>query len=256
MKKLIVALILLIGVIAGCSSKKEEQQAEPSLEIIEVNIQIPETINPNEEAVIQAVVTQGKEKVDDANEVKFEIEKVGQQEHEMLEAKNEGKGVYSINKTFTENGKYIVTSHVTARGMHSMPNKEFTVGTVEEDHSESDAAGHEGHEASQNDQATGHGHHDSTIEILFNQDSDIAVNKEALLKTTIKHEGSPLLGAKVRYEVLLENENTPQWIETNEDGEGSYSATNIFKKAGMYHLQIHVNKDEIHDHKIVMINVK
>jgi hypothetical protein len=254
MKKIAVVLVLLIGIIAGCSSKKDEAgqvDSNTTPAIIEVSIQMPDTINPNEEVTIQALVTQGSEKVDDANEVKFEIEKVGQEDNETVEGQNDGKGIYSIKKTFTENGDYKVTAHVTARSMHSMPNKEFTVGTTvgEEGHEEGHSEGHD-------DQEAGHGHHDASTEIIFDQDTTFSTNKEETLKTTIKHEGSPLLGARVRYEVIADDGSTPEWIEAKEDTNGSYSAIKTFNKAGSYHVQIHVNKDEIHEHKVMMIDVK
>ena len=37
-----------------------------------------------------------KEKVTDADDVKFEIWKAGDEKHEMLEGKHKGKGVYAV----------------------------------------------------------------------------------------------------------------------------------------------------------------
>ncbi|WP_442599014.1 FixH family protein [Neobacillus sp. D3-1R] len=251
MKKAIIAVILLIGIMAGCASQNEQEHqngSRESLEIIEVTIQTPETINPNEEVTIKALVTQGNEKVDDANEVKFEVWKDGQEEHEMLKGANEGKGIYSIKKTFTENGKYYVISHVTARSMHAMPKKEFVVGTVEE---------HD-HEAAENHEDD-HGHHDGSIEIEMAMDPSYVINKETSLKTTVKHEDALLKGARVRYEIISHDDsNNVEWLEAKEEGDGIYSATTSFKQQGTYHIQIHVNKEdqEIHEHKVIMIDVK
>lgn len=128
MRKLLLGILLLFGMLAGCSNQSDTTSTnEPQM--VDVSIKfVPEKINPNHEAKIEAIVTQGKDKVSDANEVKFEIWKTGQDQHEMIEGKNEGNGVYSIKKTFPENGQYFVTAHVTARNMHTMPNKQFTVG--------------------------------------------------------------------------------------------------------------------------------
>lgn len=253
MKKTIIAIIFFIGILAGCATEKNQQNGNnQSLEIIEVTIQTPETINPNEEVTIKALVTQGKDKVDDANEVKFEVWKDGQDEHEMLEAQNVGKGIYSTKKTFTENGKYYVISHVTARSMHSMPKKEMVVGTIEEHEHEATEEGHAEHDAD-------HGHGDSSLEIEMAIDPSYAVNKETTLKTTVKHEGAPLEGARVRYEIIPHDDsNNVEWIEAKEDEVGIYSAKTSFKQKGSYHIQIHVNKDdhEIHEHKLIMIDVK
>jgi hypothetical protein len=256
MKKILIALILFGGMVAGCSNEKDNtnQKAEtPSLEFVEVTIQTPEQINLNEEIQIKAIVTQGKDQVDDANEVKFELWKVGQEEHEKIEAQNDGKGIYSIKKTFSENGNYAVIAHVTARSMHSMPKKEFTVGTLEEE------VTHEGHGTNE-DSATGHddshhGHHESSLIFDFNQDQSFTVNKEVALKTSLTHENAPLIGAKVRYEIISEDDSKI-WLDAKEEGEASYIAAMTFQKAGTYHIQIHVNKDEIHEHKVIMIDVK
>ena len=77
--------------------------------------------------IIEAVVTQGKENVEDANKVEFEIRKSGQETNEKIIGKHQGNGIYSINKTFQEAGDYSIIAHVTARDMHNMPKKEFTV---------------------------------------------------------------------------------------------------------------------------------
>jgi hypothetical protein len=261
MKKILVALILFGGIIAGCSSEKDNTQKNeetPSLEFVEVSIQTPEQIKLNEEIEIQAIVTQGTDQVDDANEVKFELWKVGQEEHEEIEAQNDGKGVYSIKKTFSENGQYTVIAHVTARSMHSMPKKEITVGTPEEEVTHEDHGNEEdtaiGHDDSQHEDD--HGHHESSLKFDFNQDNAFIVNKEVILNTSLTHENAPLTDAKVRYEIIPDDESKKVWLDAKEEGEGIYLAPTTFKEAGTYHVQIHVNKEEIHEHKVIMIDVK
>ena len=130
MKKFLIGLFLLVGMLTGCSNQSGSQESGNNQvpKMVEVSIKtIPQTIIINKSAKIEAIVTQGNEKVADAIEVKFEIWKSGQNKHEMLEGKNAGNGVYSINRTFQADGKYFVTAHVTARDMHVMPNQEFTV---------------------------------------------------------------------------------------------------------------------------------
>jgi hypothetical protein len=261
MKKILVALILFGGIVAGCSNEKNKTQQNeetPSLEFIEVSIKTPEQINLNEDIQIQAIVTQGTDQVDDASEVKFELWKVGQEEHEEIEAQHDGKGVYSITKTFSENGQYAVIAHVTARSMHTMPKKEFTVGTPEEE------VTHEDH-GTKEDTATGHddshheddhGHHESSLKFDFKQDNTFAVNKEVILNTSLTHENAPLTGAKVRYEIIPADESKKVWLDAKEEGQGIYLAPTTFKEAGTYHVQIHVNKEEIHEHSVIMIDVK
>jgi len=126
MKRLLIGLFLLIGVLAGCSNQSGTMDEVPKMVDVAIKT-IPQQIIINKSATIEAIVTQGNDKVSDANEVKFELWKTGQNQHEMFEAKNEGNGIYSISKTFQTDGKYFVTAHVTARNMHVMPNQEFKV---------------------------------------------------------------------------------------------------------------------------------
>jgi len=76
---------------------------------------------------INEKVTQGDEKVEDAKKVEFELWKSDQESHEKVLGKHQGNGVYSISQTFQEDGEYTVIAHVTARDMHNMPKKEFSV---------------------------------------------------------------------------------------------------------------------------------
>jgi hypothetical protein len=99
--------------------------------VIDVQIQsIPGIMNSGQPVEIEAKVTQGSENVNDAKEVEFELWRRGQQDHEMIDAKSQGKGIYRIEKTFAADGIYYVIAHVAARDMHNMPLKELIVGEV------------------------------------------------------------------------------------------------------------------------------
>lgn len=93
---------------------------------VEIGIE-PAAPGVGESVRLLATVAQGDETVDDADEVKFEIWRDGDTKHEEIPAKPQGKGEYAITTTFQEAGTYHVISHVTARGMHTMPEREFTV---------------------------------------------------------------------------------------------------------------------------------
>lgn len=130
MKKLIILLFLVLT-LAGCSNKNETQSKEKIPELIEVSVEtVPADLKPNEEIMIQAKITQGKEVVTDADDMKFEIWKEGapDQEHEKIKGElNKEEGTYFVKKTFNEPGLYYVIAHVTARGMHNMPQVELEV---------------------------------------------------------------------------------------------------------------------------------
>ncbi|SFS58237.1 FixH family protein [Paenibacillus sp. 453mf] len=119
-------IITLCILISGCSS---DASSEPVvlMEPIEVKLSASsEEINLNETVHMEAVVTQQADVVDDADEVMFEIatlDGVGMQ----FEATNQGEGVYVFDYQFKAAGKYKVTSHVSARGFHSMPSVQIVV---------------------------------------------------------------------------------------------------------------------------------
>lgn len=249
MKKLFLGVALFMGMLTGCNSQDHSANQDgggKSLEPVEVTIKTePEKINPNEEVKIIALVTQGKEKVADANEVKFEIWKSEQEDHSMKPAHNDGKGIYSITTSFKEDGHYFITAHVTARSMHTMPNKEITVGTPVEEHSE---AG-EHHHSDEH-------HHDSSVSIELLGDKPFHVNKETILTALVKHENTPLTNAKVTFEVWAGEEQKHEWIDAKETGGGKYTAAKTFTRTGAYHVQIHVENDELHEHNVIMFEVK
>lgn len=57
--------------LSACNGNKVEESEMP--EIIEVQLEVAESIDVNEKVIMKAVVTQGEEKVADANEVEFEV---------------------------------------------------------------------------------------------------------------------------------------------------------------------------------------
>jgi hypothetical protein len=261
MKKRLFTCIMALGIITGCSSDDKTSQTEsPSLDIIEVSIETPETVNLKEEVLLQAHVSQGTDKVDDADEVKFEISQTGKSATEMLIAENNGNGTYSVKKTFEENGIYTVTAHVTARSMHSMPRKEIKVGdggtaSSQSEPSEEDSKSHDSDHHSDSSHQE-HSHHDSSLEMTFNQETSFTVNQEVLLKTELTLNNTALEGAKVRFELVPDKGEKSEWLDAVETDKGVYTAPFTFTNVDSYHVQIHVNKDEIHEHKIFMLNVK
>ncbi|MGP4080759.1 FixH family protein [Pseudalkalibacillus sp. R45] len=108
------------------SEHKEKKEATP--EMLEVHLDVPATLTKSETGRFEAVVIQGDEKVEDAEEVEFEIWMEGAKENSIiLEAENEGNGVYSVKHSFEQEGEYVVQTHVTARDMHTMPMKKVIV---------------------------------------------------------------------------------------------------------------------------------
>ncbi|MGD6776763.1 FixH family protein [Sutcliffiella horikoshii] len=132
MKKLLLVVVPFLLLLVGCTSASEEKT---SLEVVEVEITLPEQVEKEEEVVVKTLVTQGEEKVEDAKEVQIEIWNVekGKENSELLDAEHVGDGVYEVKHSFGEKGVYRVQSHVTARDMHVMPTKQLVVGDMSQE---------------------------------------------------------------------------------------------------------------------------
>lgn len=143
MKKGIAAVLLgMTAVLSACG--EQEAKTEPEVKVVEVEILAPEKGEVNEKMPIEAKVTYGDELVDDA-EVTFEL--INGEEKERIAAKGEGKGMYHIDKTFTEEGTYEVIAHTNAKSMHTMPKTQIQVGdkvTMNNEHKEmEEESGHQ-----------------------------------------------------------------------------------------------------------------
>lgn len=116
-------LILLVA----CSTQQKPKEAVPQMLNVELSVH-PEKGKVNQPISFEAKVTQGTEKVTDADEVTFEIWRSNAKKHEKFDIKQPTKGIYQLKRAFKQEGTYYIISHVTARGMHTMPKKEFVVG--------------------------------------------------------------------------------------------------------------------------------
>ncbi|MEH7480436.1 FixH family protein [Neobacillus drentensis] len=129
MKKLFVffVTVLCLSIVISCSNKKEQADNLPQMVEVELSIN-PDPGKMNQPISFEAKVTQGNDQVKDA-EVIFEIWRAKDDKHEKVEIKHAEKGIYRLERSFSQEGTYYIISHVTARDMHNMPKKEFTIGT-------------------------------------------------------------------------------------------------------------------------------
>ncbi len=127
----VIGLTLLLVVLTACSSDNQNStnDAEKDIpEVLEVQLDVPETVKVNDTLKMKATVTQGNDQVADANEVQFEIWEQGKEDDSrMVEANNNKDGTYDGEIVIDNKGDYIVQVHVTARGMHNMPKKTISV---------------------------------------------------------------------------------------------------------------------------------
>ncbi|WP_323703065.1 FixH family protein [Mammaliicoccus sp. Dog046] len=127
-----ILIILVISVLVACGNNSEKQHSDHKSsdkpQALKADLKVPSEAKKGETSELSVAVTLGDEKVKDASEVKFEIVKNGDKDHsEMKTAKNNKNGEYTLKYDFKDAGKYNITSHVTARDQHTMPNKNVNV---------------------------------------------------------------------------------------------------------------------------------
>lgn len=118
-------LAIVALALTGCGKSTEDPDV--SLEMIKAHLEPPAEIKQNEQVTFSVKVTQGEKPVEDALDVEFEIWEENETEHQRVKAKHDKDGVYVIDIKLEKLGKYSIISHVTARGMHTMPTRHFTV---------------------------------------------------------------------------------------------------------------------------------
>lgn len=128
-----VGLLLLVSmVLVGCGDNADNNHGGhgglPTGSMIEVAVSIePQSAQAGQEVLLQAGVTQDADKVEDADEVMFEVRRSGVDESAMILGEHTGDGIYTVPYVFPDAATYFVTAHVTARGMHNMPTLEVDV---------------------------------------------------------------------------------------------------------------------------------
>lgn len=256
MKKILFFFVLVMFLMTACSAgqdQKDDSLDNPP-ELLEVSIITPEKIKMDEEITIKAKVNQGEGKVINADEVKFEIWKSDQEDHEMIPAHNEKDGTYSIKKTFNEGGNYFIVAHTTANRMHSMPKKEVIVEggdsgnhqtTNEENGNEQQHSDHQ-----HND------HHSSEVSFDFHAPSTIKSDQPVELSVKLAQGDQLISGANVRFEIWQENDAKHDFIVAKETSSGTYSSDYSFPKDGHFIVKIHVEKGNIHDHTEKTVDVE
>nr|WP_175475724.1 FixH family protein [Evansella caseinilytica] len=247
-------IVMAIVLLAACGEADDHDDhgtgSELNFDPLEVEIIAPEEADPNEEVTIQALVTQGEEKVNDADEVVFEIWQQGEKEDsEFIEAQltDEEDGVYEIRYTFTAENIYHVQPHVTARGMHMMPTGEIKVGDAPDVHEDEEEHGHE---------ADGHSHDlPDDLRVDWQAAEEVDSGEEAELTVFVDWQEEPLTEARVIYEVWQHGDEAHEWLETEEVEPGIYTSQYTFDNGGDYHVVVHIENDELHEHVSQLIHV-
>ncbi len=230
------------------TTKKAEDEEVKSLN---VDFEVPETVDPGDPVELKATVTYGDEKVTDAEEVVFEIwEKDKKDDSIKVESTNNQDGTYTAETTFDHDGEYEMYAHTTARALHTMPKKAIIVGDGKS-HEEQEAENHE-HDSGEHD----HGTHAEGFSMHFNKLENVKIDQDVEMTVHLQMDEQALEQAAVRYEVWKEGEEKHEWVDAEEKKAGEYTANHSFGEQGTYHAIIHVENDEgLHEHEEYQIEV-
>ena len=245
MKKVAVYLIMfMLAILVACGgAETEKTDQSDELAVLEVEFIVPETADPGETVTLEAVVTYGEEKVEDAKEVVFEYWLKGNEDNSTkIDGVHQENGSYIADVTFEEAGIYEMYAHTTAKGLHTMPLTSITIGDGGEVEDEEEQVESEHHD---------HGNHAEGFHLHFMKPEEVMVSEETDLVVHLQMDKSALAAATVRYEIAPEGkpENTA-WVDAEETAEGEYASSHTFTEAGTYTIVIHVEDDSgLHEHE-------
>ena len=257
MNRFLLGITLVLSfILSACGAEEDHNSHSMSddevPEMLMVELTVPEKVVTGEEVEFIAKVTQGEEIVEDANEVKFEVLNKSTGEKEMIDGSLNKDKNYSTSYSFEEAGMYDITSHVTARNMHTMPTK--TIEVTGEEVANASTEANATTETNSHSEATGHHGPGATIEF---EDGTATVGEAVELTATISMSESPLEGARVQYEIVRNDADYHHWVEASENEPGKYQVEFTFTESGTYEVQVHVTKgDDIHDHVVKTYIVK
>ena len=244
---LAIGSILAALTLSACGINEEPKPttSDEVPEMLEVDLTVPVTATVGEEVLFTAVVSQGGKIVEDADEVKFEVMNLTTGEKEMIEATLNKNKHYEIKYTFKTNGMYDITSHVTARSMHTMPTKQVTVTGGEDSTTPPEEAAH------------GEDLHQEQVTTIDFTEGTTTVGKATMLVANVSLSDEPLEGARVQYEIFRSDSHQHTWVDAQEKEAGVYQTEFTFTESGTYDIEVHVTKgDDLHDHEKNTYTVK
>lgn len=231
--------VFMLAMMAACN--KEEKAKDGDVEVaLPLNVQLTVTEQVEVDGIIKiaAVVTQGEAKIDDADEVEFEIWEEGKKDESVkVKSNNDKDGLYTAETSFDHDGLFYIQGHVTARGLHTMPTKEVTVGN---------GGNYEEAVVGEHD----HGQTDGFL-MHFTKPENMKSGESTEMVVHLQVDDKPLEKARVRYEIWNEaNPDKHDWVDVEESVAGEYVASYTFAEASSYKIQIHVEDDkELHEHE-------
>src|SRR5690625_1301828 len=106
--------------LAACGKDEEPITDTSQLEQLMVDLTVTNEVEIGETVEMSSLVTMGDKKIDDADEVVYEIWEEGKKsESKMMDSVNEGDGIYTAETSFDHDGQFHIQVHVTAEGQHT-----------------------------------------------------------------------------------------------------------------------------------------
>ncbi|WP_339251161.1 FixH family protein [Sporosarcina sp. FSL W8-0480] len=243
MKKNVRALLVILGlmVLSACGKEADDGSSMEVLPLL-VELSVTEHAEVGETVKMEALVTYGGEKVEDADKVVYEVWEDGMKDDSiMIDSVNEKNGLYTAETIFEKDGLYHIQVHVDAKRLHSMPVKEVIIGEGPNSEGHDDEHAEEGHEHGQTDGFSLH----------FVKPEHAKAGTDTEMMTHLQIDGQPLENANVRYEVWGDSLGEKHlWIDATELKAGEYTASHSFADAGTYTVKIHVKDDNgLHEHE-------
>ncbi|QST00285.1 FixH family protein [Pontibacillus sp. ALD_SL1] len=119
--------LLLLVFLVACGSGEEESEATSENPIQARVLTVPEELTTEQITTLQVKVTQGDQKVDEAKKVTFAWGRKGEEPSNHKPSQKQGNGLYSIQHTFDEAGRYVIVATVEANGQKKEVKKEIKV---------------------------------------------------------------------------------------------------------------------------------
>lgn len=233
--------IVILGTLVACTKDDDIPTEVAPAERLDVELTVTESVDVGEPVKMEALVTQGDDKVEDANEVVYEVWEEGKQdEGEKIDSVNEKQGIYTAETTFDHDGTFHIQVHVTARGLHTMPKQTVTVG-----------------DGGQYEEEDVHHHDTEGFSMHFMELDTVKAGTEEDLVVHLELEDEPFEDANVRYEIWSESDpDNHVWVDAEELVAGEYSSSYTFLETDIYTIVVHVEDDqELHEHEEHEINV-
>lgn len=240
----VIAIGLVMGILAACGKEDDHEVITEPLELEQISVELTVTneVEIDETVHMSSLVKIGDRKIDQADEVVYEIWEEGKKaESVTIDSVNEGEGVYTAETSFDEDGLFHIQVHATAEMQHSMPIETVTVG--------------DGGEYEESDEPD---YHTEGFAMHFMKPANVEAGNEGSLLVHVELEDEALEDLDVRYEIWHENNpDQHDWVDATEENAGEYHASYIFEEAGAYTIVIHVeDDDELHEHEEHVIEIE